>query len=156
MSSNPSPSKRVCSGENVQPAAGSEENQEPVMSQAVAPMHPDPLTDKKPPVIPTSIRPSSSLEKTSTRPVVQSQPGQLKTVQPEPEKMAITPTADLPSSRETQLVPTGSAIQRNTEDLEDDKTPSAAGMKSRLQRLAEQRKCWDGNSKHFFMCGVRR
>ncbi|XP_028256282.1 anillin isoform X2 [Parambassis ranga] len=147
VTSKPSPSKRRCSGENAQPAAGSEENLEPGMSQAGAHMHPDPLTDKKPPVIPTSIRPSSSLEKTSglqTRPVVQSQPGQLKTVQPELEKMAITPTGDLPSSRETQLVPTGSAIQRNTEGLVDDQTPSAAGMKSRLQRLAEQRKCWDG------------
>ncbi|XP_044027448.1 anillin isoform X2 [Siniperca chuatsi] len=144
VSSKPSPSKRRCSGENVQPAAG-EENQQPMVARAVAPMLSDPPTDKKPPVGPASVRPTSSLEKTATRPAVQSQPGQLKTAQPEPEKMAVTPAPDLPSSREAEMVPASSALQRNKEDLVEDPAPSAAGMKSRLQRLAEQRKCWDGD-----------
>ncbi|XP_076609911.1 anillin [Chaetodon auriga] len=142
VSSKPSPSKRRCSGENVQPAAG-EENQEPVLTRPVAPMLSDPLTDKKPPVGPASIRHSSSLEKTAARPAVQSQPGQLKTAQPEPEKMAVTPAPDPPSSREADMVTASSVLQRNKKDPEEDPAPSAAGMKSRLQRLAEQRKYWD-------------
>ncbi|XP_037650862.1 anillin isoform X3 [Sebastes umbrosus] len=142
VSSKPSPSKRKCSEENVQPAAG-EENQEPVMTQAVAPMLSDPPTDKKPPVGPASVRSSSSLEKTATRPAVQPQPGQLKA--PEPEKMAVTPAPNPPSSREVETVPASSALQRNKEDLVEVTAPSAAGMKSRLQRLAEKRKCWDGD-----------
>lgn len=144
VSSKPSPSKRRCSEENVQPAAGGE-NQEPMMLQPVTPMLSDPPTDKKPPVGPASVRSSSSLEKTATRPAVQSQPGQLKTVQPEPEKMAVTPAPDPPSSREAEMVSDNSALHRNKEDLVEDPAPSAGGMKSRLQRLAEQRKRWDGS-----------
>lgn len=112
------------------------------MTRPVASIIPDPPTDKKPPVGPASVRPTSSLEKTATRPVVQSQPGQLKTVRPEPEKMAVTP-APL-NSREVEMVPASPAPQRNKEDLVEDPVLSAAGMKSRLQMLAEQRKCWDG------------
>lgn len=142
VSSKPSPSKRRCSGENVQPAAG-EENQEPTMTQTVAPMLPDPQTDKKPPLGPTSVRPSSSLEKTAARPNLQPQP-QPQTAEPQPEKMAVTPSPDPPSSREAEMMSSGSGLQRK-EDLGEDPAPSAAGMKSRLQRLAEQRKCWDGS-----------
>ncbi|XP_041811079.1 anillin isoform X2 [Chelmon rostratus] len=133
VSSKPSPSKRKCSGENVQPTAG-EENQEPMITRPVAPMLSDPLTDKKPPMGPASVRHSSSFEKTATRPAVQSQPGQLKTAQT--EKMAVTPAPDPPNSSEAEMV-TASA------DLQEDPAPSAAGMKSRLQRLAAQRKYWD-------------
>ncbi|XP_038580935.1 anillin isoform X2 [Micropterus salmoides] len=140
--SKPSPSKRRCSGENVQPTSR-EENQEPLVTRAVAPVLSDPPTDKKPPVGPASVRHSSSLEKTATRPAVQSQPGQLKTA--EPEKMAVASAPDLPSSRAAEMVPSSSALQGNKEDLVEDQAPSAAGMKSRLQRLAEQRKCWDGS-----------
>ncbi|XP_035536822.1 anillin isoform X2 [Morone saxatilis] len=142
-STRPSPSKRSRSGENVQPAAG-EENQEPMSMRPVAPTPPDPITDKKPPVGPASVRPSSSLEKTAARPAVQSQPGQLKAAQPQPERMAVTPAPDPPSSTEAEMGPVSSAPQRNKEDLVEDPAPSAAGMKSRLHRLAEQRKCWDG------------
>ncbi|XP_029134042.2 anillin isoform X1 [Labrus bergylta] len=145
VSSKPSPSKRSRSGENMQLAAG-EENQEPTMTRALTPMLSDPPTDKKPPTGPTSVRPSTSLEKTATRPVVQSHPGQLKTAQPEPEKMAVTPSLDHHSSREAETVPVSTAQQRNEEHLVEDPAPSAAGMKSRLQRLAEQRKCWDGSA----------
>ncbi|KAM9340302.1 anillin [Symphorus nematophorus] len=138
--SKPSPSKRSRSGENVQPAAG-EENQEPMMTRPVSHMLSDPSTDKKPPVGPTSIRHSSSLEKTA----VQSQPGQLKTAQPEPEKMAVTPAPDAPGSRDAEMVSVSTALHRNKEEVVEDPTPSTAGMRSRLQRLAEQRKCWDGS-----------
>ncbi|XP_034560371.1 anillin isoform X2 [Notolabrus celidotus] len=143
VSSRPSPSKRKCSGENVQPAAG-EENQEPTMTRAVTQVLSDPPTDKKPPAGPIGVRTSSSLERTATRPVVQSQPGQLKTAQPEPEKMTIPPSPDPPSSREVEAVHLSSAVQRSKEHLVEDPAPSAAGMKSRLQRLA-QRKFWDGD-----------
>lgn len=140
VSSKPSPSKRRCSEENVQPAPG-EENEEPVITRAVTAMLLDPHTDKKPPVGPASIPPTSSLEKTATRPAVQSQPRQLKTAQP--EKMAVTPAPDPSSSREAKKMPVSPALQRNKEDLVDD--VAGTGMKSRLQRLAEQRKCWDGD-----------
>ncbi|XP_019117140.2 anillin isoform X4 [Larimichthys crocea] len=137
VSSKPSPSKRMCSGENVQPAAN-EENQEPVMTRPVTPMA-DPPTDKKPPVGPASIRHSSSLEKSAARPAVQSQP--------EPEKMAVTSAAaaDPPRSREAEMVSASPALLMNKETPMEDPAPSAVGMKSRLQRLAEQRKCWDGS-----------
>ncbi|XP_042362665.1 anillin isoform X2 [Plectropomus leopardus] len=145
VSSKPSPSKRRCSEENVQPAVG-EENQEPMMTRTTAPVLSDPPTDKKPPVGPASIRKTLSLEKTANRPAIQSQPGQLRTAQPEPEKMAVTPAPDPPSSREAEKKePVSLALQSNKEDLMEDPAPSAAGMKSRLQRLAVQRKCWDGD-----------
>lgn len=148
-SSNPSPSKRRCSGENVHPLG--EENQKPVVSQPIASMVSDPPTDKKPPVGPASIRPSSYLDKTGTRPAVQSQPGQLKTVQPEPERMYVIPSPDGLSTREAEVTPASPALHRNKEDVVEDPVASAAGMKSRLQKLAEQRKCWDGNGKRFFV-----
>lgn len=119
------------------------------MTQPVAPMFSDPPTDKKPPVCPTNIRSSLSLEKTATRPAVQSLPGQLEIAQPDPEKMAVTSAPDPPSSREPEMVSDTSALQRNKENLVEVPVPSAVGMKSRLQRLAEQRKCWDGSGKTF-------
>ncbi|KAM7383764.1 hypothetical protein PAMA_011222 [Pampus argenteus] len=137
VSSKPSPSKRRCSEENGQPAGG-EENQEPGMTRPVASVIPDPPTDKKPPVGPASVRPTSSLEKTATRPGVQSQP--------EPEKIAVTPSPAPLNIREVEMVSASPAPQRNKDDSVEYSAPSAAGMKSRLQRLAEQRKCWDGTS----------
>ncbi|KAM3858199.1 anillin [Diretmus argenteus] len=137
LSSKPSPSKRLCSGENVQPATG-EENQEPPCP--AAPMAADPPTDRKPPVAPASVRPASSLEKTTTRPVVQSRPGQVKTVQP--ERIAETSAPNPPSSKDVEMVPASPVPQRNREDPEAP-AMSATGMKSRLQRLAEQRHYWD-------------
>ncbi|XP_008286085.1 anillin isoform X2 [Stegastes partitus] len=144
VSSKPSPSKRRCSGENVQPAA-SEEIQEPMMTRAAAPVRSDPPTDKKPPAGPASIRSSSSLEKNSPRPIVQSQLGQLETAQPEAERMTVSSAPDPPKSREAQMEPASSSTQRSKEDLVEDPAPSAPGMKSRLQRLAQQRKYWDGD-----------
>uniref|UniRef100_A0A087XQ88 Anillin n=1 Tax=Poecilia formosa TaxID=48698 RepID=A0A087XQ88_POEFO len=140
ISSKPSPSKRRCSEENQ--LARDEENQVPVMTQAGGPVPPDPLTDKKPPVGPASIRSSSSLEQSSTRPV-QSRLKELKAERP--ENVAVTPGPVPPSTREAPTEPPGFAQHRNKPDQVDDSTPSAAGMKSRLQRLAQQRKCWDGD-----------
>uniref|UniRef100_A0A3B4ZP03 Anillin n=1 Tax=Stegastes partitus TaxID=144197 RepID=A0A3B4ZP03_9TELE len=152
VSSKPSPSKRRCSGENVQPAA-SEEIQEPMMTRAAAPVRSDPPTDKKPPAGPASIRSSSSLEKNSPRPIVQSQLGQLETAQPEAERMTVSSAPDPPKSREAQMEPASSSTQRSKEDLVEDPAPSAPGMKSRLQRLAQQRKYWDGDGKNIlFYC----
>ncbi|XP_026156430.1 anillin isoform X2 [Mastacembelus armatus] len=135
VSSNPSPSKRKCSGENVQPAV-SEENQEPVMTRPMASMLSDPPTEKKPPLGPASVRTSSSLEKNATHPAVQSPPAPLKTVLPEPEKVPVMPAPDDLSSREAEVAPTTPALVEHA-------VPSEVGMKSRLQRLAQQRKCWD-------------
>ncbi|XP_035039208.2 anillin isoform X2 [Hippoglossus stenolepis] len=143
-SSKPSPSKRLCSGENVQPAAG-EENQEPLMMRPVAQILSDPPTDKKPPVVP-GCRQSSSLERTATQPDVQSQLGQLKTVQPEPEKMAVTTAPQNQSCKKTEMVAASPVPQRSKDNLVEDSGPCVPGMKSRLQMLAEQRKFWDGNS----------
>lgn len=148
-STKPSPSKRRCSEENLAAAAAGEENQEPMTTQPVTPMLSDPPTDKKPPVGPTSIRSSSSLERTASRPAVQSQQGQLKSAQPEPEKMAVTTSPDPPGWGEAEMLSDNSALQRKKESVDEDPTPPA-GMKSRLQRLAEQRKCWDGSSKNVF------
>ncbi|XP_071763649.2 anillin isoform X1 [Centroberyx gerrardi] len=142
LSSKPSPSKRRCSGENAQLAAG-EENQEPATTLPAVPMLPDPPTDRKPPVGPASIRHASSLEKTAARPVVQSHPVQMKTVQPEQEKMAVTPAPGPLSSSEVEMVPASAALQKNKEDLKEAPTPSTTGMRSRLQRLADQRQYWD-------------
>ncbi|XP_067366464.1 anillin isoform X2 [Channa argus] len=141
VSSKPSPSKRRCSGENVQP--GGEETQKPMVTQSVASMLSDPPTDKKPPVGAASVRPSFSLEKTATQPAVQCQPGHLRTIQLGPEKMPAKSTPDDLTRREAE--PAIPALQKNREDLVEDPAPSAAGMKSRFQRLAEQRKCWDGD-----------
>lgn len=150
VSSKPSPSKRRCSGENVQPL--SDENQKPQVTLPVTSVISDPPTDKKPPVGPASIRPSSSLDKNATRPAVQSQPEQPKTVQPEPETTPVTPAPDDLSTREAEIGPATPALQKKKENLVEHPGPSPAGMKSRLQKLAEQRKCWDGDSKEFILC----
>lgn len=145
MSSKPSPSKRKCSGENIQPAVG-EENKEPLVPRAVTPVLQDPLTDKKPPVIPASIRSTPSLEKTTTRPVVHPQIEQPKCVEPQPEKKSLTAAVEPVSSREVEMVSVSSVLQSSKEEKVQDPAPSEAGMRSRLQRLANQRKCWDGPS----------
>lgn len=44
------------------------------------------------------------------------------------------------------MVSASPAPQRNKEEPVEDSTPSTAGMKSRFQRLAEQRKVWDGKN----------
>lgn len=112
------------------------------MTQTMAPLLPDPQTDKKPPLGPSSVRPSSSLETTAARPNLHSQPQNA-----EPEKMAVNPSPHPQSSREAEMVSSGSGPKRK-ENLVEDPAPSASGMRSRLQRLAEQRKCWDGSGEN--------
>lgn len=152
-SSKPSPSKRRCSGENVQPLG--DENQKPPVTQPVTSVLSDSPTDKKPPVGPPSVRSSSSLDKNATRPAVQSQPEQLKTVHFGPEKLLVTPAPDGLSPREVEMGPATLALHKTKGDLEEHLRPSPAGMKSRLQRLAEQRNGWDGNSKDLVICCLR-
>ncbi|XP_068188947.1 anillin [Antennarius striatus] len=124
-SSKPSPSKRKCSEENVQPAACEELK----VKESAAPSLSDPPTDKKPPVGPASIQHYSPLEKTPAQVPVQSLPEQRNTPQPPPVETTVSLPAQPPRSREAELGP----------------APSAAGMRSRLQRLAEQRSCWDAS-----------
>lgn len=63
--------------------------------------------------------------------------------------MAVSAPPDPPISREEKMEPPSSALQRNTEELVEEPTPS--GMRSRLQRLAQQRKCWDGDGEDVLM-----
>lgn len=143
----------------MQTAAG-EENQEPSTTRPAVSTLPDPPTDKKPPTGPASIRPASSLEKNTARPVVHSHPVQAKPVpEPEPDKTIMTPAPDaLWSSTKVETVSASPALQRNKEDLKEAPTLSAPtlsapGMKSRLQRLAEQRQYWDNEGRCFvFVC----
>ncbi|KAF7644012.1 hypothetical protein LDENG_00229490 [Lucifuga dentata] len=123
--SKPSPSKRRCSAENTQPSGG-EENQEPPVTQPVVPMLPDPPADTKPQTDLANVRPALSLEKTAGRPVAQTESEQMRR----------------PETSEAEMKPAGSVLQSNR--AEEAAAPFAPGMKSRLQRLAEQRKCWDG------------
>ncbi|XP_010777651.1 actin-binding protein anillin-like [Notothenia coriiceps] len=99
------------------------------MSRSVAPVLSDPPTDKKPPTGPNSVRHASSLERNAPRPV---------------EKMVVVSPPVAPSVREEEMVPVSSTPQRK-EDPEEDEAPPTAGMRSRLQRLAAQRKYWDGD-----------
>ncbi|CAG5892067.1 unnamed protein product [Menidia menidia] len=99
------------------PAAG-EENQEPMVLQAGAPVLPDPPTDKKPPVGPTPARHSSSLEKTAAKPTLPPHPEQPKAARAEPEKMAVTPVVNPPPGQESQQGPIGSDSQRSKAELE--------------------------------------
>lgn len=118
-----------------------------------APLLSDPPTDKKPPVGPASIRPfSSSSEKTSGKPVLQSQSVQPKTERPDPDKMAVCTALVPPSRTEAQIGAANPAPQSNKEDP----APSAAGMKSRFQNLAEQRKCWDTDGNSFLLFNLHK
>lgn len=130
-STKPSPSKRSRSGENLQPPA-SVENQEPPATLSLAPLLPDPPTDKKPPSGPANSRSSSSRSSTSMeRTSLQRTP-----IQPQQEKVPQVPDAPI-SSKEPETL----SLHREEEPI-----TSSAGMKSRLQRLAEQRKGWEGDA----------
>ncbi|XP_049606375.1 anillin [Syngnathus scovelli] len=124
----PSPSKRRCSTENTEPV-----ETEKSQTQPPAPVRPDPLTDKKPPVVPVSVPPTSSTG--------EARPVELKTLLPASEKIA----AAAPSKMQTSGVV--DVAMKSVEDPVEGSPAAAAvttDMKSRLQRLAQQRKCWDG------------
>lgn len=108
----------------------------------------EPYKDKKAPVGVASIQPSLSLEKTAAKPVLQFQSVQLETAQSESDKVAVGTAPCPPSSKEAQRGAANPAPQSSKEERVEDPAP-ADGMKSRFQKLAEQRKCWDTNSKCF-------
>lgn len=86
----------------------------------------DPPTDKKPPVGPSSVRSStSSLERAPLR-----------------------PAAPSPQQQQEVVVSTAAEVQTKSTAVEEEPAPPVADMRSRLQRLAEERKCWDGGRKH--------
>lgn len=141
VSSKPSPSKRRCSEENIEPAAG-EGHQNPVKTQQHVTFS-DPPTDKKPPAGPSNVRSSSSsLERAAPRPTAApSLPQQHRAA--EPEKMVVaTAEPDPPGGKRTEVLPEST----KEEQVEEEPAPTVTGMRSRLQRLAEQRKRWDGDS----------
>ncbi|XP_077598872.1 anillin [Stigmatopora nigra] len=128
-----SPSKRRCSAENVKPVG--ETNMQP----ATAIVHLDPLTDKTPAIIPACIQPI--LSKGVTDPVqhfFQAEPVDLQIVQLESEKTAANTTHEEQTIRVTHISP---AAMKSTENLNS--FQPGTSMKSRLQGLADQRKCWD-------------
>uniref|UniRef100_A0A8C7M9I4 Anillin n=1 Tax=Oncorhynchus kisutch TaxID=8019 RepID=A0A8C7M9I4_ONCKI len=112
-----SPSKRSRSGELDKPTIIGEENREPAMPpRNLTPTLSDPQTDRKPPTGPASILSASSLERVDV----------------------------CPSTRDVEVVPTSTVLQRNREEQREAPTSSTpAAMKSRLARLAEQRHYWD-------------
>nr|XP_057902963.1 anillin isoform X2 [Doryrhamphus excisus] len=126
-STKPSPSKRRCSSENVQPVEGDR-------NPPVASLIQDPPSDKKPPLCPTSVRNTSSTGRSDGRPV------EAKTV--ESEKMAVSAPPKTQASTVVAKVP---ETPKSQEDPEEDSAHPATGMRSRLRKLAEQRKFWDGD-----------
>ncbi|KAI2652796.1 Anillin [Labeo rohita] len=132
-SSKPSPSKRRCSDENA--LFTGEENKQPVASQVIAS---EPMTDKKPPPMPSSVR-SMPLEQRPAR--CTPEPEVLPTrPPPDTEKMMRPPQSPAKSA---DIVIKHSALDGAKEAQKDAPTTGVSGMRSRLQRLAEQRQYWD-------------
>uniref|UniRef100_A0A8C7G4Z8 Anillin n=1 Tax=Oncorhynchus kisutch TaxID=8019 RepID=A0A8C7G4Z8_ONCKI len=118
----------------------------------------DPQTDRKPPTGPASILSASSLERVDVcpalpvpepEPMVATRlvPEQVRATEverpaPKPEKLAVSAAPQ--STRDVEVVPTSTVLQRNREEQREAPTSSTpAAMKSRLARLAEQRHYWD-------------
>lgn len=133
----PSPSKRKCSGENMQSML--DENKEPLVPRLVAPLLQDPPTDKKPPVGHASLRNTPSMEKTH-RPSGTPQMEQVTRIVPGEKSIC---SAEVPVSGEEVIDIATPQQQRRTEEGVEETVTSATGMRSRLQRLAEQRKRWE-------------
>ncbi|XP_067268150.1 anillin isoform X3 [Chanodichthys erythropterus] len=133
-SSKPSPSKRRCSDENT--LLTGEENKQPVTLQSTAS---EPMTDKKPPLAPSSVRPVP-VEHRSAR--FTPEPEVLPTrPPPDTEKMVVCPPQSPAKSTDTAMKHT--ALDGARETQKDTPTPVPTNMRSRLQRLAEQRQYWD-------------
>ncbi|XP_073677907.1 anillin [Garra rufa] len=132
-SSKPSPSKRRCSDENA--LLTGEENKQPVIPQVMAS---EPMTDKKPPPMPSSVRPMP-VEQRSAR--CTAEPEVLPTRPPsDTEKMMCPPQSP---AKSTDNIMKHSALDGAKEAQKDAPIPGVSGMRSRLQRLAEQRHYWD-------------
>ncbi|XP_024297075.1 anillin isoform X5 [Oncorhynchus tshawytscha] len=154
-----SPSKRSRSGELDKPTIIGEENREPAMPPlTLTPTLSDPQTDRKPPTGPASILSASSLERVDVcpalpvpepEPMVATRlvPEQVRATEverpaPKPEKVAVSAAPQ--RTRDVEVVPTSTVLQRNREEQREAPTSSTpAAMKSRLARLAEQRHYWD-------------
>ncbi|XP_051727625.1 anillin isoform X3 [Ctenopharyngodon idella] len=133
-SSKPSPSKRRCSDENT--LLTGEENKQPVALQSTAS---EPMTDKKPPLAPSSVRPVP-MEHRSAR--FTPEPEALPTRPPlDTEKMVVCPPQSPAKSTDTAMKHT--ALDGARETQKDAPNPVPTNMRSRLQRLAEQRHYWD-------------
>uniref|UniRef100_A0A673LH71 Anillin n=1 Tax=Sinocyclocheilus rhinocerous TaxID=307959 RepID=A0A673LH71_9TELE len=129
-SSNPSPSKRRCSDENA--LLSEEENKQPVAPHVTAS---EPMTDKKPPLVPSSARPMP-MEQRSAH------------CTPEPEVLPTRPPSDTeklmrPPQSPAKSTDKHAALDGAKEAQKDAPTPGISSMRSRLQRLAEQRQYWD-------------
>ncbi|KAI4879555.1 hypothetical protein NFI96_012580 [Prochilodus magdalenae] len=132
-SSKPSPSKRRCSEENAHSTG--EENKEPVAVHSTVAQT---ATDKKPPMAPVSIH-SVLAGKMVNHPSSESITGHTYPP-PSTEKMV-----DGLSQTSADKLMKRSDMEEGKEILKDTSSPAAkpSGMRSRLQRLAEQRQYWD-------------
>ncbi|XP_077405542.1 anillin [Vanacampus margaritifer] len=138
-SSKPSPSKRRCSAENVKPVEEEKSHTQPTTSGL-----PDPPTVKKPPIVPTCVQPKSFTGVTEAQLFAQAHPVELKNVQRASEKIAMVATPQMQKSKVDDIVPVSPVVLKSMEDPVEASAPPATTMKSRLQKLAEQRQCWDG------------
>ncbi|KAK3511983.1 hypothetical protein QTP70_027648 [Hemibagrus guttatus] len=132
-SSKPSPSKRRCSEEN----AVGEENKEPVTLHVTAS---EPTTDKNPTTAPSSVH-SATVERLAVRSTLDSGKG-LAHPLPDTEKIEACPSQTRTGCIDKMK---HSMMAESSEDLKGTPaaTPTASNMRSRLQRLAEQRHYWD-------------
>uniref|UniRef100_A0A673K0E7 Anillin n=1 Tax=Sinocyclocheilus rhinocerous TaxID=307959 RepID=A0A673K0E7_9TELE len=132
-SSKPSPSKRRCSDENT--FLSGEENKQPMALQMTAS---EPMTDKKPPLVPSSVRPMP-VEQGSAR--CTPEPVVLPTrPPPDTEKMMRPPQSP---AKSTDSVMKHAALDGAKEAQKDAPTPGLSNVRSRLQRLAKERHNWD-------------
>ncbi|KTG01143.1 hypothetical protein cypCar_00028036 [Cyprinus carpio] len=131
-SSKPSPSKRRCSDEN---ALLSEENKQTVAPHVTAS---EPMTDKKPPLVPSSVRPRP-MEQRSAH--CTPEPEVLPTRPPSyTEKLMRPPQSP---AKSTDNLMKHAALDGAKDTQKDAPAPGISSMRSRLQRLAEQRQYWD-------------
>ncbi|XP_058233316.1 anillin isoform X2 [Hemibagrus wyckioides] len=132
-SSKPSPSKRRCSEEN----AVGEENKEPATLQVTAS---EPAKDKSPTTAPSSVH-SATVERLPMHSSLDSGKGPAHTL-PDTEKIEACPSQTRTGCTDKMK---HSMMAESSEDLKGTPaaTPTASNMRSRLQRLAEQRHYWD-------------
>lgn len=136
-SSKPSPSKRRCSEENA--CFTGEENKEPDTLQVTTS---EPATDKKPPMAPSSVR-SATVGRPAINSSSESGTG---LAHPPPDSEKMDPSQTITGC--TDKVMKHSIMEESSEVPKSAPAPTpAANMKSRLQRLAEQRHYWDSEGE---------
>lgn len=136
-SSKPSPSKRRCSEEN----AVGEENKEPATLQVTAS---EPAKDKNPTTAPSSVH-SAKVERLPLHSSLDSGKGPAHPL-PDTEKIEACPSQTRTGCTDKMK---HSMMAESSEDLKGTPaaTPTASNMRSRLQRLAEQRHYWDSEGR---------